>query len=150
MKPEHLIVEWQSVRAGLLTTIDKFKDEDLAYIPFEGSWPVAGLLLHIAQEELGEVGYGMTHELDAWPEEFSSDDYPDLEKIKILLAGVHQRTGTFMESLDEAALDRIVETPWKLRASLAALLLHTLEHEIHHRGELSLILGLLGRPGLDA
>jgi len=30
------------------------------------------------------------------------------------------------------------------------MLMHTLEHEIHHRGELSLILGLLGRKGLDA
>jgi uncharacterized damage-inducible protein DinB len=26
---------------------------------------------------------------------------------------------------------------------------HVLEHEIHHRGELSLIHGLLGREGLD-
>jgi len=25
-----------------------------------------------------------------------------------------------------------------------------MEHEIHHRGELSLILGLFGREGLDA
>jgi uncharacterized damage-inducible protein DinB len=27
---------------------------------------------------------------------------------------------------------------------------HVLEHEIHHRGKVSLILGLLGREGLDA
>ncbi len=26
---------------------------------------------------------------------------------------------------------------------------HVLEHEIHHRGELSLILGFLGKQGLD-
>jgi len=30
------------------------------------------------------------------------------------------------------------------------MLWHTIEHEIHHRGELSLTLGLLGRAGLDA
>ncbi|MCE5207568.1 MAG: DinB family protein [Chloroflexi bacterium] len=30
------------------------------------------------------------------------------------------------------------------------MLRHTLEHEIHHRGELSLTLGLLGHKGLDA
>jgi uncharacterized damage-inducible protein DinB len=30
------------------------------------------------------------------------------------------------------------------------MLWHVVEHEIHHRGELSLILGLLGREGLDA
>jgi uncharacterized damage-inducible protein DinB len=27
---------------------------------------------------------------------------------------------------------------------------HLLEHEIHHRSELSLILGMLGTDGLDA
>ena len=27
---------------------------------------------------------------------------------------------------------------------------HMIDHEIHHRGELSLILGLLGREGLNA
>jgi uncharacterized damage-inducible protein DinB len=33
--------------------------------------------------------------------------------------------------------------------SLGWIIWHVLEHEIHHRGELSLILGLLGREGLD-
>jgi len=32
---------------------------------------------------------------------------------------------------------------------LGWIIWHVLEHEIHHRGELSLILGLLGREGLD-
>jgi uncharacterized damage-inducible protein DinB len=27
---------------------------------------------------------------------------------------------------------------------------HVMEHEIHHRGELSLLLGMLGHEGLDA
>jgi uncharacterized damage-inducible protein DinB len=30
------------------------------------------------------------------------------------------------------------------------MILHVIEHEIHHRGELSLKLGLLDREGLDA
>ena len=33
--------------------------------------------------------------------------------------------------------------------SLQWIIWHVLEHEIHHRGELSFILGTLGRTGLD-
>jgi uncharacterized damage-inducible protein DinB len=36
------------------------------------------------------------------------------------------------------------------QARLVELFDHIIEHEIHHRGELSLILGVLGREGLDA
>ncbi len=43
-----------------------------------------------------------------------------------------------------------VETPWGAKSRRIELLWHVIEHEIHHRGELSLMLGMLGREGLDA
>lgn len=39
---------------------------------------------------------------------------------------------------------------WGPASHLIEMLGHIVEHEIHHRGELSLVLGMLGRPGLDA
>jgi uncharacterized damage-inducible protein DinB len=32
---------------------------------------------------------------------------------------------------------------------LRSIIWHVLEHEIHHRGELSILIGLLGREGLE-
>jgi uncharacterized damage-inducible protein DinB len=52
--------------------------------------------------------------------------------------------------MDERELGRRIELPWGGHTSLGWVVWHVLEHEIHHRGELSLILGLLGREGLDA
>ena len=49
---------------------------------------------------------------------------------------------------DDAKLDEIADfygEKWTLRGAVTGLLLH----EIHHRGELSLILGILGKDGLD-
>jgi uncharacterized damage-inducible protein DinB len=38
---------------------------------------------------------------------------------------------------------------WGEPIPLRWIIWHVLEHEVHHRGELSLILGLLGKEGLD-
>jgi uncharacterized damage-inducible protein DinB len=52
--------------------------------------------------------------------------------------------------LGEAGAVAPVELAWGEVARPIDTLWHLLEHELHHRGELSLMLGLLGRAGLDA
>ena len=59
------------------------------------------------------------------------------------------RTEQYLEALGEAGATMMVDAPWGKRLPLTWIVWHVVEHEIHHRGELSLILGLLGREGLD-
>jgi uncharacterized damage-inducible protein DinB len=47
-------------------------------------------------------------------------------------------------------LTRVIHTPWGATYRLVEMVDHMIEHEVHHRGELSLILGILGREGFDA
>jgi uncharacterized damage-inducible protein DinB len=47
-------------------------------------------------------------------------------------------------------LERMIVTPCGARSRLVELFDHMIEHEIHYHGELSLILGMLGREGRDA
>jgi uncharacterized damage-inducible protein DinB len=54
----------------------------------------------------------------------------------------------YLHTLTIDDLDTIIETKWG-NFSLAFIIWHVIEHEIHHRGELSLVLGTLGREGLD-
>ena len=150
MPLKKLINYWQQVRAGTLATIDKFTDEDLSFTPFEGSWNVAQIMLHIAQEELGEVKYGLEQSLTDWPDEFLFEEYAKIEAITNLLDEVHAGTEQYISSVQVEDLQREIITPWSQTVHIEDMLLHTIEHEIHHRGELSLILGLLGRKGLDA
>jgi len=150
MPLKKLINYWQQVRAGTLATIDKFTDEDLSFTPFEDSWNVAQIMLHIAQEELGEVKYGLEQSLTDWPDEFLFEEYAKIDTITNLFDEVHAGTEQYISSVQVEDLQREIITPWSQTVHIEDMLLHTIEHEIHHRGELSLILGLLGRKGLDA
>ena len=56
----------------------------------------------------------------------------------------------YVTSLADEDLEAEIEAGWGGSFVLMDMLWHVMEHEIHHRGELSLILGILGREGLDA
>ncbi len=148
MKPGQIFSRWEQVRVDLLATVDKFNDDELTYLPFEGSWPVGQIILHIAecedfwlhalvrQEIQQSVSYGLA-------------DYPGKPAIKTVLEAAHRRTKRFLDGLDEASLQQTYQIPGGETFTLDWIIWHVLEHEVHHRGELSLILGMLGREGLD-
>lgn len=150
MNVAKIIQFWGQIRHGLLDTIEKFTDEELDFVAFEGGYSVRQLILHIAQEEYGEIQYGITRAIDAFPPSYPADAYPTVESTTASLASVHKETVRFLEGLDDHDLAREIEPPWGGTYPLIDLIWHVMEHEIHHRGELSIILGLLGREGLDA
>ena len=132
-----------------LSTIDKFDDEELSFVPFESSMPAGQIMLHIGDAEEGWFRYVVNRELKEWPD-FDLEAYPTTESIKAQLTVIHARTEKFLETLDLNDLERTIDMPKSdYRLSLGWIIWHVLEHEIHHRGELSLILGMLGREGLD-
>jgi uncharacterized damage-inducible protein DinB len=142
--------KWAQVREGLLATIDKFSDGELGFQPVAGGYSVAQLMLHIANEEDIEVGYALARRLDGLPPPHDAAVFTTRASILAVLQNSHARTVAYLESLSDADLASEIELPWGQTARRSAMLMHTLEHEIHHRGELSLTLGLLGREGLDA
>ena len=149
MKPIDLFFHWEHIRKGLISTINAFTEEDLIYILYPGSWTVGRIMLHIAGAEDYWLRYVVTRELIEWPENYTLENYPDKESILQVLGEVHTRTLEYIEPLDEDDLSAIIKTPWESELPLLWIIWHVVEHEIHHRGELSLILGTLGREGLD-
>jgi len=150
MKLDWIIAIWDGIRDGLAETIDKFSEDELMYVPFDGGYSVRQILLHIAQEELGEIQYGITGELDAFPSDYSQTEYLTKASIRNLLSDVHESTRSYLQTLEDQDLYREIEAGWGGKYLLIDLIWHVMEHEIHHRGELSFILGLLGKEGLDA
>jgi uncharacterized damage-inducible protein DinB len=150
MDKRYLISQWDSVRSGLHATVDKFTDSDLDFKPFGDAMSVRELILHIAHEEHGELRLGIMQDISEFPPAYPADEYGSLAEIRARLDSVHADTMDYIDTLHEGDLEREVVTPWGQTSRLIELLGHILEHEIHHRGELSLILGLLGRTGLDA
>jgi uncharacterized damage-inducible protein DinB len=89
----------------------------------------------------------VTKELEAWPDFYNLTNYPDKLSIIHVLAEVHSRTNEYLSNLGESGFEASITAPWGDDFSLLWIFWHIIEHEIHHRGELSIILGLLGREG---
>ena len=139
---------WQSVRRGLMEALDKLDDEQLGFVPREGLWSLGKVACHIADAEDGWFRYVATSELDEWPQ-FKARDYPTVKSIQRLLTEVHTRTEAYLTTLDDADLERIILAPWGSEFPLRWIIWHVLEHEIHHRGEIYLMLGLMGMDAPD-
>jgi len=139
---------WQSVRRGLMEALDKLDDEQLGFVPRDGLWSLGRVACHIADAEDGWFRYVATGELDEWPQ-FEAEDYPTVESVKRLLTEVHHRTEAYLATLEDADLERIIPAPWGSEFPLRWIIWHVLEHEIHHRGEIYLMLGLMGTEAPD-
>ena len=149
MKLSGLFAHWSEIRTDLVMTIDKFTNDELNYIPANTDWSVGKIMLHIAEAEEGWFHYAVTQNLKEWPV-IEVEAYPNKAAVKGVLAEVHGRTERYLSTLMLPDLDRDVVPPWGSGPiKLEWIIWHVLEHEIHHRGELSLILGLLGKEGLD-
>ncbi len=123
-------------------------DEQLRFVPREGLWSLGTVARHIANAEDGWYRYVATRQLDEWPA-FDEDEVLTVAKVKELLTEVHGRTEAFLSSVDAKEVDRTVEAPWGARLPLRWIIWHVLEHEIHHRGEIYLMLGLMGMEAPD-
>jgi uncharacterized damage-inducible protein DinB len=150
MIEDKIIDLWDQIREGTIETINKFTDQDLAFNAFEGGYSVGEIIHHIAQEEFGEIQYGLTYKLDNFPSHFGDEDYKTIDSLQELLSNTHDETLDYLRSLTDSELKDEFEAQWGERKPLVDFVIHVIEHEIHHRGELSLILGLLGREGFDA
>jgi len=138
------------VRDGLRETAARCADDELGFRPADRLYSVGETLLHVAHEEEIEVRYGITRGFAELPPAYDASNFSTVTSVLDVLADVHGRTVLYLGGLTDTALLSEAETPWGARMQQAEMLMHVLEHELHHRGELSLMLGLLGRPGLDA
>lgn len=89
MRKARVIQFWDQVRKGLLETVEKFSDEELDFIAYEGGFSVREIMLHIAQEEYGEVRYGITRDIDEFPPPYREESYPTIDSIKALMPAIH-------------------------------------------------------------
>ena len=148
MNAAELFSHWKEVRQGLYAALDLLADEQLAFVPREGLWSLRTVALHIATAEEGWFRYIATQELAEWPE-VDESDYPTVASIKAILTQVHERTEAYLQTLDIADQDQVITTFWGAQVSLRWIIWHVLEHEISHRGEIYLMLGLMGMEAPD-
>ncbi len=143
MNAAELFEHWRIVRRDLNAALDLLTDEELDFVPRAGLWSLGTVARHIAEAEEGWFRYVVNNEMGQWPD-FKDEHYPTVQSIEELLAAVHERTQLFLATIDFDDLERAVPTPWGEDIPLRWIVWHVLEHEIHHRGEIYLMLGLMG------
>jgi len=148
MQLDQLFSPWDQIHKGTLAILEKFDESELAYIAYGEGMPVGRIALHIADAEEGWFRLVATQERSQWPSDYTLENYPSKAAIKALLSKTHTKTMTYLATQTLDDLERVIRSDWG-DFSLRFIIWHVLEHEIHHRGELSLILGILGRQGLD-
>ena len=148
MQLDQLFSHWDQIHNDTLATLDKFDESELEHIAYDGGLPVGRIALHIADAEEGWFRLVATQERSEWPSDYTLENYPSKAAIKALLSEAHAKTMAYLATQTLDDLERVFKSAWG-DFSLRFIIWHVLEHEIHHRGELSLILGILGRQGLD-
>jgi uncharacterized damage-inducible protein DinB len=141
---------WPVIREGTLEIVNGLQPEDLTFMPVEGGWNVGRIILHISSAAEYWLHSGLLTGARTAPEgERTLDYYPTLDAIKAYLADEHRRTLDLLTDFDMAGWETPVIYDDGYGYPPNRVFWHVLEHEIHHRGELSLIAGMLGRRGLD-
>lgn len=149
MDAKTLFAHWSDVRAGLVQALDKLTDAQLDFMPRAGLWSLRETVCHIAGTEEGWLRHIAANAGD-WAEfGYAASDYPTVAALKTLLADTHARTQADFAQEADVLLERVATLPWGPRVTLEWVVWHVLEHEIHHRGEVYLMLGLMGMEAPD-
>jgi uncharacterized damage-inducible protein DinB len=147
MNAKELFGHWNEVRNGLLSALDLLTDAQLDFSPREGLWTLRETVVHLAGTEDGWLRY---YAQNRWHENIpQAEDYPTIDSLKALLAEMHQRTLEQFSQDADALMEQVGPLPWGGQVSLGWAVWHVIEHEIHHRGEVYLMLGLIGIEAPD-
>ncbi len=150
MEKEFLLKHWSKVRLGLMSLIDAFPEDKLGFIPVAGGWTAGRIMLHISSAANFWLHSGILSSINVYEAGKSTlEYYPTIKDIKSFLMEEHQRTLDLLQNFDPADWQTPFRYPDGHDYQPSWIFWHVLEHEIHHRGELSLIMGLLGHQGLD-
>ena len=147
MDASETLKRWGEVRAGLVSALDLLSEAQLDFTPRAGLWSLRETVVHIADTEDGWLRY---YTANRWHDQsFEPTNYPSVASLKALLAEVHAVTLQQFAKDPDGLFGQVCSLPWGAQTSLGWAVWHVLEHEIHHRGEVYLMLGLMGMEAPD-
>jgi uncharacterized damage-inducible protein DinB len=136
---EHL----ERFRAVTLQALDRTPADKLSWSPAPGLMTFAGQFAHLANiEKLYVRGLSMAE----WRAEPNTLEGPtELDKVRALLLHSRALTTSWLDTLSPPALDDPVAVPWlPVKWTLRSWLWYLVEHELHHKGQISLYLHMCG------
>jgi uncharacterized damage-inducible protein DinB len=147
---------WQGYNDKLKAAIAPLTDEQLRLQPAPGLWPLAQIVQHIVSVRAGWFS-GTLQDFDEAMDAYMNWGQRDsLSRSAAELARGLDETWAFIESRlrrwTPAECAMTFPDEWEGQTydvSRSWVIYHVLEHDLHHGGEVSMILGMNGLPGPD-
>ena len=113
-----------------------------------GSWAsIRNTLVHVMSAEWGWIARSGG---PARGPQLKPDDYPTLSSVMEQWSIVEGYAREFLGTLTDADLDRVVEFTLDVTGaqamSIGEMLQHAATHGVHHRGQIALLLRVIGMP----
>ena len=151
---------WQKYNDLIIKAIAPLREDQLSQRPATNMWSVRTLAEHIVATRAWWLGGWMGEDSETLMPLIDFDDGPgadrrDAKTITEFLGITFGSLTRCLERWTEADLDQRFqrprpndqgECPWRTRGYIVW---HVAEHDLHHGGEISLILGMHGGKGLD-
>lgn len=161
--PPHVIdfySGWEKHNELLVKAVQPLDEEQLGWAPAPHMWPVRRLANHIVAARAWWFGGWMGEETETLAPIIDYDDDPGADERAAgeICDAFNRSWAAIRNSLNrwtDADLDEQFqrprpnpkgERPWRTRRYIVW---HVAEHDLHHGGEISLILGMHGGTGLD-
>ena len=136
---------WQSVRARTMKVAAAVPEDLIGWGPGHGAMSFGDLLRHLSMTErwmFTETALGRSSRYQSHGPEVAASKGEILE----LMQRCHLETVTLLERLQPEDLSRAIETPAGARIACWKWLRAMAEHEVHHRGQLYLMLRMCDVP----
>ncbi len=147
---------WRTYNDKLRDAIAPLTDEQLRLQPAPGMWPLGQLLQHIVSVRAGWFSGTLQDDNEAMTAYMEWGQYDSPARSAAELARGLDETWAFIESRLRRWTedDRAVTFPdeWEgvvSHVSRSWVIYHVVEHDLHHGGEVSLLLGMNKLPGPD-
>ncbi|MBE7187820.1 DUF664 domain-containing protein [Jatrophihabitans endophyticus] len=125
--------------AWLVWHLARVQDDHVADVAgTEQVWTAAGWAGRFAVPfDEGAIGYGQSSDEVAAVRGIAADD------LIGYLVDVHTATGRYLETLEDADLDRVVDEDWDPPVTLATRLVSVISDDLQHAGQAAFVRGLL-------
>jgi len=148
MNVRQFFSHWDEVRDGLEKMLISLETNDLDVRPSNDAMTIGDILRHIAGAEVHWIQKVIMANWET-NARFSREDYPSKKEILKLLKLTHLPTIKLLDSMSIDDLERVHTNQGGERFTVFWVLWHTLEHEIHHKGQIFRDLRILGHPARD-
>ena len=147
---------WRGHQEKLRTCIEPLTDEQLLLQPARRMWPLGQIVQHVISVRAGWFSGTLQDDDKAMNEYMSWGQRDSPARTAVELARGLDDTWAFMEArLQRWTPDDCVMTfpdEWDghvIEVSRSWVIYHVMEHDLHHGGEVSLLLGMNGLRAID-